>query len=137
MDTTLIILLVGSVVFGLFVLFVFKVIHKSSNKLDQDFYREKWAEIESKSSSEPGWISSIVEADKLLDHALKKLDYKGKTMGERMVSASRAFTDTDRTWGAHKLRNKVVHETSINLKQKHVDSAMVAFRKSLKDLGAL
>ena len=137
MDTTLIILLAGCVVFGVFLLFVFKFIHKSSNKLNQEFYREKWAIIETNSLTQAGWISAVVEADKLLDHALKKLDYKGKTMGERMVSASRAFSDTDRTWSAHKLRNRVVHEASINLKQKHVDLALGSFRKALKDLGAL
>lgn len=137
MSSELMVILGGVVVFGVFVLFLFTFVHKRSNGLNKDFYRGKWADIDAASLQQVGWVQAIVEADKLLDDALKKSGYKGKTMGERMVSASRAFTDTDRTWGAHKLRNKVVHETSVKLRENHVRNALAAFRKALKDLGAL
>ncbi len=131
------ILLGGVVAFGVFFLFVVTAIHKRGGKLDKNYYREKWADIDSAATQEVGWVQAIVEADKLLDDALKKSGFKGKTMGERLVSASRAFSNKDRTWAAHKLRNRVVHETSVKLRKQHVQGALEGFKKALKDLGAL
>jgi hypothetical protein len=119
------------------VLFVFTFIHKRTGKLNKDFYREKWADIQAISLQESGWVQSVIDADKLLDDALKKSGYSGKTMGERLVSASRAFSDKDRTWAAHKVRNKVVHETAVKLRKNHVEGSLKAFKQALKDLGAL
>jgi len=78
-----------------------------------------------------------MDADKLLDDALKKLRYKGKTMGERMVSAQRSLSDNDSVWYGHKLRNKIAHEETPPLKRKDVQMALRGFRQALKDLGAL
>jgi len=137
MNTETIIILGGIIVFAVFFLFVVGVVHRRASKLDKNFYRKKWAELDAAAANEVGWVQAVVEADKLLDDALKKSGYKGKTMGERLVSASRAFSDKDRTWAAHKLRNRVVHETSIKLRKNHVQGALSGFRKALKDLGAL
>lgn len=137
MNSELIIVLGGIVVFGLFVVFVFAFIHKGTGKLDKNFYREKWADIQASASQEVGWVQAVIEADKLLDDAMKKSGYKGKTMGERLVSASRAFSNKDGAWAAHKLRNRIVHETSVKLRKKHVVGALSAFGKALKDLGAI
>ena len=137
MSTELLIIFGGIIVFGAFCLYVITVVHKRSSKLNQDFYRQKWAEIDAAATQEAGWVQAIVEADKLLDDALKKSGFRGRTMGERLVSASRAFSNKDRTWAAHKLRNKIVHETSIKLRKQHIDGALNGFYKALKDLGAL
>lgn len=137
MSNEILIILGGIIAFGIFAMYVVTVVHKRSSKLDRDFFREKWAEIDATSMQEAGWVQAVIEADKLLDDALKKSGYKGKTMGERLVSASRAFSNKDRTWAAHKLRNKIVHETSIKLRKQHVESALNGFRKALSDLGAL
>ena len=127
----------GIIAFGAFFLYVVTVVSRRTNGLDKDFYREKWAQIDAAAMQEVGWVQAIVEADKLLDDALKKSGYKGKNMGERLVSASRSFSNKDRTWAAHKLRNRVVHETTIKLRKNHVDGALSGFKKALKDLGAL
>lgn len=137
MSTEIMIVLGGIIVFAVFCLYVIAIVHRRSSKLNQDFYRQKWAEIDAKAVDEAGWVQAVIEADKLLDDALKKSGYKGKTMGERLVSASRAFSDKDHTWAAHKLRNKIVHETSVKLRKQHVAGSLKAFRRALKDLGAL
>ncbi len=80
---------------------------------------------------------AIINADKLLDEALKKSHYKGKTMGERLVSAQHQLGDNDAVWNAHKLRNRLVHEDMSKLKEREVKHALVGFRGGLKDLGAL
>ena len=77
------------------------------------------------------------DADKLLDEALKKLHYKGKTMGERLVAAQRDIKSNDNVWYGHKLRNRLVHESDVKLKQRDVREALLGIRAALKDLGAL
>jgi hypothetical protein len=87
--------------------------------------------------SKDTWPLAIINADKLLDTALKKRRFSGKTMGERLVSAQKKFTNNDSVWFAHKLRNRLVHEQDVSLREKDVKEALIGFRQALKDLGAL
>jgi len=82
-------------------------------------------------------ILAVIDADKLFDEALKKRNYKGKTMGERLVSAQRDMSDNDAVWYAHKLRNRLVHEPTTRLRKNEAKNALAGFRQGLKDLGAL
>ena len=82
-------------------------------------------------------ILALIDADKLLDEALKKRNYKGKTVGERLVSAQRDLSDNDGVWYAHKLRNRLVHEPTVRLRKNEAKNALAGFRQGLKDLGAL
>lgn len=133
------IFLIGVIVFGVAVLAFIaylgkKVPHK---KLNQTYYQEKWNELLTKVKTNDGMAIAIIDADKLLDDALKKRHFKGKTMGERLVSAQRSITDNDAVWYAHKLRNRLVHETNVKLKKSNVQRALEGFKKGLRDLGAL
>ena len=58
-------------------------------------------------------------------------------MGERLVAAQRALSDNDAVWFAHKLRNRLVHEPDVKLRQNEAKKALAGFRQSLKDLGAM
>ena len=80
---------------------------------------------------------AVIDADKLVDEALKKLRFNGKTMGERLVAAQRSLSNNDGVWYAHKLRNRLVHEPSVRLKKNEAQSALTGFRQALRDLGAL
>ena len=82
-------------------------------------------------------ILAVIDADKLLDEALKKKHFRGKTMGERLVSAQRSISDNDGVWYAHKLRNRLVHEPNVKLKKNEAQNALAGFKKALQDLGAL
>lgn len=105
--------------------------------LDRSYYQKRWDEIQSLLKSAEGQQLSIIEADKLLDEALRKLRFSGKTMGERLVSAQRNFSNPNNVWTAHKLRNRVVHEASVKLQKRQLQTALAAIRVALKDLGAL
>jgi len=105
--------------------------------LNREYFMQKWQESQGFCKDKATWPLAVINADKLVDEALKKRKYKGKTMGERMVSAQRDFSDNDGIWFAHKLRNRLVHETDIKLKEPDVKKALVGLRQALKDLGAL
>lgn len=106
-------------------------------RLDTKKFTGRWQEAQKLCSSKNTWPLAIINADKLLDDALKQSKYKGKTMGERLVSAQRDLSDNDGVWFAHKIRNKLVHEDMGDLKKRDVQKALLGFRQALKDLGAL
>jgi hypothetical protein len=105
--------------------------------LNVDYFKKRWDELQKLCSNKETWALAVINADKLLDEALKKTHVKGKTMGERLVAAQHTFTNNDSVWFGHKLRNKLVHETDTKLRQKDIRAALVGFRQALKDLRAI
>lgn len=106
-------------------------------KLDVVKYTKRWKELQKNCATRKTWPLAIIDADNLLDDALKALNYKGKTTGERMVAAQHQLTSNDTVWFAHKLRNRIVHEDVRKLKKQEVLEALAGFREALRDLGAL
>lgn len=120
------------VALGLLILFL-----RKPKKLKVPKYTERWRGIQSTLKDKNQWVMAILDADAMLGEALKKRKYKGKTVGERMVSAQKVFTDHDSVWSAHKLRNRLAHGEQKSVKEDEVKKALIAIRQALKDLGAL
>ncbi len=100
-------------------------------------FTEKWKAAQKMCVSKDTWPLAVINADKILDEALKKSGYRGKTMGERLVAAQRDLSDNDGVWYGHKLRNQRVHESDIKLTENDVKDALFGIRQALRDLGAL
>ena len=133
----MIVFLAAIIVFGLIVLWVLTRFRpRRSPRIDTEYFQQKWAELLARVKTPEGMMLAVIDADKLLDEALKKHHMKGKTMGERLVSAQRLLSDNDAVWFAHKLRNRLVHEPNVKLKQTEAKNALAGFRQGLKDLGA-
>lgn len=107
--------------------------------LDQAKYQAHWLEIEhSVSKDNPGsWQLAIMNADKLLDQALRERRFGGKTMGERMKAAQSLWKNANHVWSAHKIRNQLAHETDARVNYDITLRALSAFKQGLKDLGAI
>jgi hypothetical protein len=133
------VLLAIGIIFGIVVLLLIsRFAPKPKRRLNQDYFQKRWLEILQRvKSSEDGTVLAVIDADKLVDEALKKLHINGKTMGERLVAAQRKLTNNDSIWYAHKLRNRLVHEPNIRLKKSEAQMALAGFRQALRDLGAL
>ncbi len=129
----LIIIIFGGIVLGLISRFGRHIPHR----LNQTYFQDHWAQLLERVKSPEGMILAVIDADKLLDEALKKRGFNGKTMGERLVAAQRSISDNDSVWYAHKLRNRLVHEPGVRLKKSEAQNALAGFRQGLKDLGAL
>jgi hypothetical protein len=136
MSTEFLVAVVGA---GLAVLGMISFIAKRTSRkgLNRDYFQAKWKELQKGLNKEEAWPMAIIQADNLLDEALKKKKFKGKTMGERLVSAQKSLTDNDGAWFGHKLRNKIVHEVDIKITKKEVQKSLVGIRQALRDLGAL
>lgn len=110
---------------------------KGARPLDVEKYRSKWLDIESslKQDQEATFQMAILQADKLLDHALREKGYIGQTMAERMKKSQ--FKNADATWAAHKLRNRIAHEHDVSISYDTARRALATFKQALKDVGAI
>lgn len=130
--------LLAIILFGIIVLAALSRIKKfRPARLDHQYFQQKWGELLARVKTPEGMVLAVIDADKLLDEALKRHHFRGKTMGERLVAAQRSISDNDAVWYAHKLRNRLVHEPNVRLKKKEAQAALSGFRMGLKDLGAL
>lgn len=139
LDQSLIFLFAALIIVGglLFAFIGFN--RKGSRQLDVEKYRVKWLKIEQclKRSEPSSCHLAILEADKLVDQALKDRGFVGDTMGERMKYASKMFSDRNGVWSAHKLRNKIAHESDVQVSYAETRQALAGFKKALKDVGAI
>lgn len=107
-----------------------------SNRNDVALNRKNWQRVRSiAGGSEPQF--AIIEADKVFDQALKQRGFRGETMGDRLRSAKPSLKNNNAVWSAHKLRNRLVHETEVKVSKKEVSTALASFEKGLRSLGAL
>ena len=113
------------------------LLRRKPKKLNQVYYQERWQTLQKLCKDQATWPLAIIDADKLLDDALRRSKYRGKTMGERLVAAQRDISSNDEVWSGHKLRNRLVHESNVKLTEKTVKEALMGIRSALKDLGAL
>jgi len=132
-------LLIGVVIAALIILLLGSrlALRFRPRRLPVEKFQERWTEVESLCAKADTWPLAVLNADKLLDDALKQRRFKGKTMGERLVSAQRELSRNDSVWFGHKLRNKIVHEEMGRLYRRDVLNAVRGFRDALRDLGAL
>lgn len=113
------------------------LVRKKRRPLDVEYFTARWQDAQKLCGNKDTWPLAIINADKLLDEALKKSNFRGKTMGERLVAAQRSLSNNDAVWYGHKLRNKLVHEANMSLKEREVKEALMGLRQALRDLGAL
>jgi hypothetical protein len=128
--------LVAAVALAIISFLLGKVLRRRPKNLNREYFKTRWHNLQSHCAQEVTWPMAVIDADKLLDDALKRLRYRGKTMGERLVSAQRDLSSNDTVWYSHKLRNKIVHE-NIRLKKRDVQNALKGYLQALHDLGAL
>jgi len=79
-------------------------------------------------------VLKLVEADKVLDEALKLLGYTG-SLGDKLRSAGPRFRNLNDIWAAHKLRNRLVHELNSQPNAGDVERALRIYERALRDLG--
>jgi hypothetical protein len=102
--------------------------------ISRPYFKNEWNDILKMMQDPKMGQMSIIQADKLLDEALKCCGYRGTTMGERLVSAKHVLKHRDNVWSAHKLRNKLVHESMAEPSAKDVQRALKGYQQAFNDL---
>ncbi|MDD4351772.1 MAG: hypothetical protein PHU71_02205 [Candidatus Gracilibacteria bacterium] len=128
------------IVLGLIILLMLLIILKKAfwkkkfSPADLQFFRKKWEQLTLESEKNPKIV--VLEADKLLDHALSKLGKSGN-LGDKLKKHSSLFSDLNGLWSAHKLRNRIAHELDYEPAAQEGKRALQQFKRALKDLKAL
>lgn len=112
----------------------FKVRNRQVNKV---YFQKRWTKLEQLCIDQKSWCQVVIDADNLLNEALKKKHYKGKTTGERLVSAQRQLSSNHTVWYGHKLRTKIEEKELKKISKKDAKVALSGFHKALKDIGVI
>ena len=107
--------------------------------MDRGAIKARWDEIERMATAggEMNLKMAVMEADKLLDHALKAMAIPGMTLGERLKFAAYKFPKIRNVWNAHRLRNQLAHESSYYLDPSYARKAIRDFKDALRLLNVL
>jgi hypothetical protein len=134
MQVTIVASFVLLVIVGFLLFLMYK---KIPRKLNQKKYQEKWNELQKLCKNKDTWPEALQQADKLLGEALRQRRFKGKKIGERIVSAQKKLSDNDAVWFAHNLAKKTIEQPEKPLKEADAKKALTGFRQALRDIGAL
>lgn len=101
-------------------------------------FRNHWANIEAMITASQ-WREAIMNADMLLDKALRLKNLPGVTLGERLKNADQVIPkDTlDTAWRAHKVRNRLAHELHYEPTEVEAKQVMADFKRVLREMGLL
>ena len=72
----------------------------------------------------------VLEAEKVIDGLFLALGYSG-SFGEKLKVIGPRLQNIDAIWRAHKLRNRIAHETGFIPSASEVSSSMKAFEQAL------
>lgn len=129
---------IAIIVAAVVILVIISLVNKTTPRgIDKQHFKHEWNDVMVLFKEPKTQPMSIVHADKLLDEALKCLGYTGETMAERLVAAKSKLQHKDEVWKAHKLRNKIVHETTHEPSEKQIKTALTGYYRTFKDLGVL
>lgn len=103
-----------------------KEAQESWHRIEEHFYR----------GSESDLKVAILEADKLLNDALREAGIMGIQLGDRLKKANAGqVPNLNELWQAHKLRNQIAHEPNFRLKRDLAERALHTYETALKNLG--
>lgn len=139
MEASVLFLLVGVLILAIVLVVYISFSRKESPGLNKEKFQSRWLEIENSISRNnlPACQLAVLNADKLLDQALKDRRFNGETMGERMKAANATWSNANDVWSAHKVRNQLAHEHDATLSFDATLRMLGAFKQALKDLGAI
>ncbi|TSC71520.1 MAG: hypothetical protein G01um101470_565 [Parcubacteria group bacterium Gr01-1014_70] len=82
--------------------------------------------------------AALIEADALVDAALRVSGFSGETMADRMraIPIGRV-SNLENLWKAHRVRNNIAHDPHYHVSPREGHDMMQIYKKTLEELGAL
>ncbi|MEK7504910.1 MAG: hypothetical protein AAB589_01325 [Patescibacteria group bacterium] len=97
---------------------------------------EEWQKVLRALESEnpADWKVAIIEADNILDKMVKAMQYPGDNLGERLKAIEVSdFTTLEAAWDAHKVRNRIAHESAFVLTKREARRVISLFEVVFKE----
>lgn len=80
------------------------------------------------------WKLAIIEADNILDQMVRAMQYAGENLGERLKNIEPSdFTTLEDAWEAHKVRNRIAHESGYLLTKREARRVIGLFENVFKE----
>jgi hypothetical protein len=103
-----------------------KQAEESWRRIEEQFYRGGESDLK----------VAILEADKLLNDALREAGIMGIQLGDRLKKTNTGqVPNLNELWQAHKLRNQIAHEPNFKLKRDLAERALGIYETALTNLG--
>ncbi len=104
----------------------------------EDEASQEWQDIldHVDSDIEAQWKLALIDADKILEGLLRKGGYAGEGIGEMLKNAEAhgGFKTIQDAWEAHKVRNRIAHESGFVLTKREAKRAVELYRNVFQDL---
>ncbi|OGY98563.1 MAG: hypothetical protein A3A43_03035 [Candidatus Liptonbacteria bacterium RIFCSPLOWO2_01_FULL_56_20] len=107
--------------------------------LGAKLYEERWGAIMQKyaQGTPEGMRVAIIEADALVDEALKQMGLTGEHMADRLARIQPdEVTTLERLWRAHRLRNDLVHTAGFRISPQDAKNTLEDYEAFLKEIEA-
>ena len=112
-----------------------KVAHLAKTAGD-DASKKAWSKLVNylNSNNQADWKLAILEADVMLDKLVERMGYEGANLGERLKNVEPSdFTTLQDAWEAHKVRNRIAHESDYVLTSREARRVMDLFEKVFRE----
>ena len=97
---------------------------------------ERWERVLERLAAEnpAEWKLAVIEADNMLDDVVKQLRTIGENLGERLKSIEPSdFLTLDDAWEAHKVRNRIAHESDFNLTKPQARDTIARYKRVFEE----
>lgn len=102
---------------------------------------QRWQKIVEKLGNQQGekdYKTALIEADALVDAALRVNQFPGETMGDRLRAIPVGnISSLDELWKAHRVRNEIAHDPHYVVSPREGHDMMKVYKKALEELDAL
>ncbi len=139
MDGGVVTFILAVLIVSVFVFLAILLTGKRGYIFNRKVYQSRFLAIENKlkENNPATFMTTIIEADKLLDKALIEMGAPGKTMGDRLKKSGDKFSNLNSVWRVHKMRNAIAHESGYEVSYRQAFNALAIYKQALKDLGAI
>jgi hypothetical protein len=107
-----------------------------STRADKPEVNQAWQKVldHMSSSNSDEWKLAIIEADNLLDHLVKSMNYPGESLGERLKNIEPSdFATLNDAWEGHKVRNRIAHESAYVPSENEARRAIANYRRVFEE----
>lgn len=100
--------------------------------------QEEWQDIidHADSENEAQWKLALIDADKIMENLLRENKFVGEGVGEMLksVETEGGLKSLQDAWEAHKIRNRIAHESGFVLTKREARRAVELYKKVFAEL---
>lgn len=107
---------------------------------EKEFFTKQWKLIIEKiEQGQPHyWTLAVVDADKLVDEAMKRMGLPGEHFADRLSNIDSAdVKSVEKLWRVHRIRNDIAHLPGFSLSKKDSEEILSVYRDFLMDVSLL